>query len=377
MLVVTMNRPNSALAWVFAATIFLSAFLLFEVQPILSKYILPWFGGSPAVWTTCMVFFQTVLFLGYGYAHWSQRALKPRMQGIVHLALLVVAVALLPIAPNSSWKPLFDEAPTLRILALLSVCVGLPYLALSATGPLLQAWFSRTYPDRSPYRLYALSNAGSLLALLSYPFYVERAWNVGNQANYWTWGFVGFAVLCGATALAACWRSSTAAVSDESRSDKRTTDQAPTIGRRLLWLALPAFASLMLLATTNHVCQDVAVIPFLWVMPLSIYLITFIITFDHSRWYNRRMFALAAVVTLLVAMAVDQLINVGANVSFSFVAELAIYFAALFFLCMVCHGELVRLKPSPRYLTSFYLMISAGGALGGLFVSLLAPVVFS
>jgi hypothetical protein len=372
-----MSRPYAVFAWIFAATIFLSAFLLFEVQPILSKYILPWFGGSPAVWTTCMVFFQTVLFLGYGYAHWSQRTLSPRMQGIVHFGLLIGAVLLLPIAPNADWKPSFNEPPTLRILALLSVCVGLPYLALSATGPLLQAWFTRIYPDRSVYRLYALSNAGSLLALLSYPFYVEGALNVGGQANYWTLGFIGFAALCGVVTLAACWFASRTTATTEAITDKRESDRPPTLARRLAWLGLPAFASLMLLATTNHVCQDVAVIPFLWVMPLSLYLITFIITFDHSRWYNRRMFSLAALTALLIAMAVDQLINTGANVSFTFVAELGIYFAALFFVCMVCHGELVRLKPSPRYLTSFYLMIAAGGAVGGLFVSLVAPALFS
>ncbi|MCC7086849.1 MAG: fused MFS/spermidine synthase [Pirellulales bacterium] len=372
-----MSRPISAFAWVFAATIFTSAFLLFEVQPILSKYILPWFGGSPAVWTTAMVFFQTVLFLGYGYAHWSQRTLSPRMQGLVHLAMLTAAVILLPIAPDGGWKPSFNEPPTWRILALLSACVGLPYLALSATGPLLQAWFSRTYPERSPYRLYALSNVGSLLALLSYPFFIEPAFDVGVQTDYWTWGFAGFAVLCGAATVIACWFGGAQTAAAPTSSNQSSSDCPPTIGRRLLWLGLPAFASLMLLATTNHVCQDVAVIPFLWVMPLSLYLITFIITFDHSRWYQRRMCSLAAITALLVAMAVDQLITIGANVSFTFVAELGIYFIALFFVCLVCHGELVRLKPEPRYLTAFYLMIAAGGALGGLFVSLAAPTLFS
>ena len=259
---------------------------------------------------------------------------------------------------------------------LLTVCVGLPYFALSTTGPLVQAWFSRTYPKRSPYRLYALSNIGSLLALLSYPFYVEPAFNIGSQASYWTWGFIAFAVLCGVSATIAGWLVRGA--KEKVTVDSDAVEAAPpTLGRRLLWLALPALASMMLLATTNHVCQDVAVIPFLWVMPLSLYLLTFIISFDHERWYRRQFFALGAVLTLLLVTGVDQLITTGANVSFSFVVELALYFAALFFLCMVCHGELVRLKPSARYLTSFYLMISAGGALGGLFVSLAAPVLFS
>ncbi len=360
-------------------TIFLSAFLLFEVQPLLSKYVLPWFGGTPAVWTTCMVFFQTVLFLGYAYAHLSQRVFKPSIQAAVHLLLLGAALAVLPIAPDASWKPAPDQSPTWRILMLLTVCVGLPYFALSTTGPLVQAWFSRTYPKRSPYRLYALSNIGSLLALLSYPFYVEPAFNIGSQARYWTWGFVAFAVLCAVSATIAGWftRGRQPAAIETNGQHGAVEEAPPTIGRRLLWLALPALASMMLLATTNHVCQDVAVIPFLWVMPLSLYLLTFIICFDHERWYQRKFFALAAVASLCLVTAVDQLITTGANVSFSFVVELAMYFAALFFLCMVCHGELVRLKPAARYLTSFYLMIAAGGALGGLFVSLAAPVLFS
>jgi hypothetical protein len=375
-------KSAALLAWIFALTIFLSAFLLFEVQPILSKYILPWFGGSPAVWTTCMVFFQTVLFAGYAYAHWSQRWFSPRIQGCVHLLLLAGALALLPIAPTLDWKPAGDGSPTWRILALLTVCVGLPYFVLSTTGPLVQAWFSRTLPGRSPYRLYALSNIGSLLALLSYPFYVEPMFASGVQANYWTWGFIAFAVLCAVTAIVSslfAWRNQNAneqQVGESIRAEQIATP-APTLGRRLLWLALPAFASFMLLATTNHVCQDVAVIPLLWIMPLSLYLLTFIICFDHDRWYNRKAFALAAIMALLFITAVDQLITTGANVSFSFVVELAAYFIALFCLCMVCHGELARIKPAAKYLTSFYLMISAGGALGGLFVSLLAPVLFS
>ena len=175
--------------------------LLFEVQPILSKFILPWFGGSPMVWTTCMVFFQTVLFGGYLYAHLIQQWFGPRWQAAVHLALLTAAVLLLPIAPDAAWKPLEAGSPTWRIIALLAVSVGLPYFMLSTTGPLVQAWFSRTFPGRSPYRLYALSNIGSLLALLSYPFYVESTWPVGHQTSYWSWGFIAFAALCGITAV--------------------------------------------------------------------------------------------------------------------------------------------------------------------------------
>jgi len=365
--------------WIFALTILLSAFLLFEVQPILSKFILPWFGGTPAVWTTCMVFFQTVLFLGYAYAHLSQKILKPRAQALVHLLILLAAVSTLHIAPDISWKLHGSESPVWSILLLLTASVGLPYFAVATTGPLVQAWFSRAYPNRSPYRLYALSNFGSLAALLSYPFLVEPALRIGTQTNYWAWGFIVFATLCGASAIITGWlvRYPSALAKSDDLQRNAPAESAPTWSHRLLWLFLPGLASMMLLATTNHVCQDVAVIPFLWVMPLSLYLLTFIICFDHERWYKRRLVALGAIVTLCLVTAVDQLITTGAHMSFSFTVELTLYFAALFFLCTVCHGELVRLKPSPRYLTSFYLHIAAGGALGGLFVSLAAPHLFT
>ncbi|HEY1784459.1 MAG TPA: fused MFS/spermidine synthase, partial [Pirellulales bacterium] len=353
----------------FAVTILTSAFLLFEVQPLLSKFILPWFGGSPAVWTTAMLFFQVMLFAGYTYAHLLTRIFSPRLQWIVHTGLLVAAACLLPIAPDAVWKPTDGGEPTWRILALLVVCVGLPYLVLASTGPLVQAWYSRVYPQLSPYRLYALSNVGSLAALLSYPFYFERALDTSSQAWWWSGGFVFFAILC-----AGCgWRQASA-----KAVDSRDTDALPPLGpppswgRRMLWLALPACGSVALLATTNHVCQDVAVIPFLWVVPLALYLVTFIIAFDHERWYHRRTVALAAAVALLLSATIGEL-----PFYINFLGELAVYFTALFLLCMLCHGELVRLKPDARRLTSFYLMIAGGGALGGILVSLVAPMVLN
>ena len=370
----------------FALTIFTSAFLLFQVQPILGKYILPWFGGTPAVWSTSMVFFQTLLFGGYAYAHLLSRA-TPFGQLIIHWALLGAAVSMLPIAPPDAWKPTPGSEPTLLILSLLTATVGLPYFALASTGPLVQAWFSRAVPGKSPYRLYALSNVGSLLALVSYPFYFEPTFAVGQQAMIWTAGFVAFGVLSALCALWA-WRGSReeAQAIRLERALARTGGRAAPAhappaepirsSRRLAWVALPAFASAMLLATTNHVCQDVAVIPLLWVIPLSLYLVSFIVTFDHERWYWRRFYAVAGLVTIGGASLVDQLITGGTTASFHFVQELSLYFAALFCLCMICHGELVRLKPEPRRLTEFYLLISAGGALGGLLVSLAAPAVF-
>lgn len=359
----------------YALMTLLSAVLLFEVQPIISKFILPWFGGSPAVWTTCMVFFQTMLFGGYAYAHLSEKYLRPTAQAIVHIGLLVAAVALLPIIPDASWKTAVETAPTWRILCLLAVSVGLPYFALSATGPLVQAWFCRSLEGRSPYRLYALSNFGSLVALLGYPFYVEPRFAVGRQASLWSSGFWIFAALGATAAVTAAVAGRRLIPQADAAADDR--EEPITWQRRVAWLGLPALASMMLLATTNHVCQDVAVMPFLWVAPLSLYLLSFIICFDHPRWYWRAGFAPAAVISLGAVTLLDQMITGGSGFAFTFTQELALHFTALFCLCMVCHGELFRLRPDPKHLTSFYLMISAGGAIGGMFVSLVAPHIFS
>jgi hypothetical protein len=364
---------SGGLAATFAATVLTSAFLLFQVQPLISKFILPWFGGSPAVWTTCMCFFQTLLFGGYAYAHLSQRLFKPSLQAWFHVGLLAMAAGLLPILPDAGWKPTSAEDPTWRIVGLLTMTVGIPYFVLSATGPLLQAWFSRAYPRRSPYRLYALSNVGSLAALLTYPFYFEPAMNVGQQAQYWSAGFLLFGLLCGYAALRTWWINGAAPTGNAAQAPLDSAeDAAPKALARLLWVVLPAFASLILLATTNHVCQNVAVIPFLWVLPLSLYLLSFIISFDHPRWYVRRWFAISTA-ALAILVAGWPLWNFELN----FVYELGLYFATLFGICMLCHGELVRLRPPPSHLTMFYLLISAGGALGGIFVSLVAPQVFT
>jgi hypothetical protein len=379
----TPARNVRSLNWCYAWTILISAFLVFQVQPVISKFILPWFGGSPAVWTTCMLFFQVVLFAGYGYAHASTRLLRPRLQGILHLILIVLALWLVPITPTSAWKPLDGHHPTWRILCLLAANVGVPYLLLSSTGPLVQAWFARTSPERSPYRLYALSNLGSLLALLSYPFVVEPLWGSAAQSRAWSLGFAVFGLCCGYCA----WRlwcerlGSTlqSANADTGKPYVSTTaevgqieEPAPSLSRHLTWMSLAACASLMLLATTNHVCQDVAVIPFLWVVPLSLYLVTFIICFENPGSYSSRFCGLGAAASIL---AVSLLMIVGPVVNLA--CEVAVYFTALFFICMLCHGELVRRKPGSQYLTSFYLMCSAGGALGGILVAVIAPLVFS
>lgn len=361
----------------FALTILVSAFLLFQVQPLISKFILPWFGGSPAVWTTCMLFFQLVLFCGYAYAHLTNRLLRPAQQAALHAVLLVLALLLLPITPNPAFKPLDVERPTLRILMLLGASVGLPYFVLSSTGPLVQAWFGRAYPDRSPYRLYALSNLGSLVALLSYPVVVEPAFDALVQSRIWSWSFAFFALL---SCVGVFWlfRYAKDQASKTSAAPANRLE-APRASTRALWFALPALASLVLLATTNRVCEDVAVIPFLWIIPLSLYLLSFIIAFDHERWYKPRLYgALVALLSLVLvcSRSLKELLASG-HMQLGFIPELFLHFSTLFCICMLCHGEVVRARPSSRYLTEFYLLISAGGAFGGLLVSLIAPRVFA
>ncbi|MGH9659507.1 MAG: hypothetical protein ACRD96_13245, partial [Bryobacteraceae bacterium] len=255
----------------YAATIFTSAFLLFAVQPVIAKAILPWFGGTAAVWTTCLLFFQTVLLGGYVYAHWTIRRLPGRAQAILHIALLVACLALLPVGPGTRWKPAGNEDPIPRILALLATSVGLPYFLLSATGPLVQAWFARTTQGALPYRLYALSNLGSMLALLGYPVAIEPLLSIRNQLRLWSGGFAVFVILCAAVA----WRARASKAAEETAGP----DTVVSPKDRALWLLLAAVPSLLLLAVTNHLCQNVAAIPFLWVLPLALYLLTFILCF--------------------------------------------------------------------------------------------------
>lgn len=353
----------------FALTIFAGAFLLFQVQPLIGKYILPWFGGSPGVWTTCMLFFQVLLLGGYAYAHALSRRLQPRAQAVLHVGLILAALATLPITPGDGWKPTTAGDPTWHILALLGVSLGLPYLVLSATGPLMQEWFRRLTPGVSPYRLYALSNVGSLLALISYPFYFETNFTRQAQAQLWSWG-LGFYALCAGFCAWRLWQRAPGEVRAEAPAERAAT--RPTLGQRVLWIVFPACASVLLLAVTNKMCQDVAVIPFLWVLPLALYLLTFIIAFDSPRWYSRFYYTLA-----LVAAMVGITVALFQGPDMAIVRQVVIYSATLFIGCMICHGELYRLKPDPSQLTSFYLMIAAGGALGGLFVALAAPSLFS
>ena len=352
----------------FSLTIFWGAFLLFLVQPLIARFILPWFGGGPAVWTTCMLFFQLLLLGGYAYAHFSISRLTPRRQVITHLVLLALAVALLPITPGDDWKPNDGSHAAGHILLLLLGCLGLPYLVLSATGPLLQAWFSKANPGVSPYRLYALSNVGSLLALLIYPFYLEPQLSRQAQADGWSWGlaiYAGLTAWCGLKV----WKSAAADGTDAKQEDAEAPASA---WRKLLWFALPACGVMLLLAITNKLCQDIAVVPFLWVLPLSLYLLSFIISFDSPRWYHRAFWL--PLFAVLLGMVLWNLYQAESHPDITPLATL--YLGTMFVACMVCHGEVYRLRPGASRLTGFYLSLSAGGAAGGLFVALVAPFVF-
>lgn len=358
--------------WVLPLAVLWSAFLLFQVQPLISKTILPWFGGSPTVWTTCMLFFQVVLFAGYLYAHLLATYCPRRWQGVVHAGLTILALALMPIAPGEDWKPVADIWPPGYILLLLMTHLGLPYFLLAANGPLLQHWFSELAPGKVPYRLYALSNVGSLAALLTYPFVVEPNWSLPLQADAWGWGYLAFTLLLIPVAVAIVRNNRAVPAADQANTAASTPDDKPTWRTMGAWLLLPAFACIMLLATTNHVCQDMAVVPFLWVVPLSLYLLTFIFCFDGEGWYRRGWLGPMALGSI-VMISLFEIFNGIPNIAWVVVS----YFSAMFFVCMICHGELVRLKPSPRHLTLFYMMISGGGALGGIFVSLVCPILFS
>lgn len=354
----------------YALAIFTGAFLLFQIQPLIGKYILPWFGGGPGVWTTCLLFFQVLLLAGYAYAHAIATRWKPRTQAVVHGILLVASLVVLPIAPGGFWKAHVGGNPTWHILLLLAGTIGLPYFVLSSTGPLLQHWFSSERPGVSPYRLYALSNVASLLALLSYPVYFEVRFTRGVQTELWSAGMLVFAWLCGHCAWR-IWRNP-AIGRDPTPTPATAAEAVPPALDRALWVALPATASVLLLATTNRLCQEVAVIPFLWVLPLALYLLSFVISFDHARWYGRGVFAALSVVGMAV---VFELLSVGNPMPLP--VQIAAYSATLFVVCMFCHGEVFRLKPSPRHLTAYYLAIAAGGALGGVLVAIVAPAVFS
>jgi len=333
---------------------------------MMGRYILPWFGGGPAVWTGCLLFFQTCLLAGYAYAHWLGSSSNVRWQVYVHVTLLAGSLLLLPIAPRADlWKSGAAVDPLLGILILLTVTVGGPYVLLSATGPLLQRWFTLGDSRKSPWRLYALSNFGSFLGLLGYPFAFEPFLRLRTQGWIWSGAYVLFVGACAWTA----WRvrSFEAAAAEDLKPDAR-----PTGLTVLFWLGLSTCGSILLVATTNQISEDIAVSPFLWVAALAIYLLTFVLAFESDRFYRRTLFAIAAGIAAPVGCMLQA-----ASISLELRLQLALYLTVQFVVCMLCHGELARSRPSPRHLTTFYLTIAAGGALGGACVALLAPRIFT
>jgi len=356
----------------YAITIFLSAFLLFQVQPLIAKIILPWFGGSAAVWAAALLFFQLSLLAGYAYAHALIKMAKARTQLLIHGTLLLASCALLPILPSVTWKPTAIGDPTLRILELLAATIGLPYFLLSSTSPLLQAWYVRRTGSSVPYRLFALSNFGSMLALLSFPFVVEPNIASRQQAYIWSTAYVAFAALCLLTAWVSKEESSIQAAAEVSPIPAAPAER-PTALQLLLWIGLAACASTLLVSITNHMSQNIAPIPLLWVVPLAVYLLTFILAFESDKIYQRWIF-LPWVAPALGWMAYALYAGEG---NFHIKYSIPIFCVGLFICCMLCHGELALRKPAPQYLTLFYLMVSVGGAVGGIFVAIIAPRVFN
>jgi hypothetical protein len=357
------HREGSVDLALYASALFLGAFLLFQVQPLIGKLLVPSFGGASAVWLTCLMFFQTLLLLGYAYAHLLASRLAPRAQAWTHGALLAAALPFLPLDASLAPAAAEGRAPTLAIVLVLATTLGVPFLLLSATSPLLQFWFARLYPERSPYRLYATSNAGSLLALLSYPVLVEPQLSLRAQALGWSLGVVALVGLL--------WACAAALRRAGGVREAAAAGAPPSALEQALWLAFATAGSILLLGTTNQLCQNVAPVPFLWILPLVLYLLSFILCFESDRFYARDAFGWLFVLAILGVVAAFVL---GARLGL--LAQIGAFSFALFAGCMVCHGELARSRPAAAHLTRFYLTVSAGGALGGVLVTLGAPLVF-
>ena len=354
---------------IFATAVFVSAFLLFSVQPMVAKFLLPTFGGTPAVWAACLAVFQVLLLGGYAYAHWLCQKLKPAAQRWTHFGVLAVALLFLPPVPRVPVSAHVIDFPVTELIRALATSIGLPFLALSATAPLLMEWFHQSHPGRTPDRLYAFSNTGSLLALLFYAVLIEPVFGRHTQAELWAGGMALFVVLCVATAWTSLRR--TGSIPVPRPEDSRLNQPRRTGSSVWLWILLPGCGSALLLAVTNQICQDVAPVPLLWVCPMAVYLRTFILCFEGTRSYRRGLYL---PVCLAALFALAWLLYYGGMQIF--IVQVGGYLAVLFVGCMVCHGELYRLRPGPERITAYYLCIALGGALGGTFVAILAPIVF-
>ncbi|HXE14206.1 MAG TPA: fused MFS/spermidine synthase [Bryobacteraceae bacterium] len=356
---------NNLFAILCAVTVSLSAFLLFLLEPLFAKMILPWFGGSAAVWATCLVFFQSALLLGYYYADVTSRKLSPRKQIVVHLVILLLALFFIPIAPGMRWRPLPGDNPFGHILGLLTFAIGIPYTLLSTTSPLVQAWYARCRPGKDAYYLFSLSNLASFLALLSYPFVIEPVFATHLQAAFWSALFVLFVAVCAVTAWVS--RNGEAII-----PLKASNSEPPSLARKLHWLALAACGSMLLLTITNHLTQNVAPVPLLWVLPLALYLLSFTLVFSRRGFYNQWLFIRLLAVFL---GAIGYVLYDTRGLS-AIQISVPLFCIGLFVACMFCHGELNRRRPDEAHLTLFYLMLSVGAALGAIFVGLIAPHIF-
>ena len=352
-----------------AFIIFLSAFLLFLVEPLISKWILPWYGGVSSVWTTCLLFFQSVLLVGYGWAYLLSKLRSARAQLLLHLLLAAAALFFLPIIPSAAIRPDGSEEPITHLLYVLSLCIGAPFLVLSATAPLLQSWRYRFAGEQSPYWLYAVSNTGSFLGLLAYPFVLEPLLDLPRQSVWWSWGFAVFGMLLLVQALSYAVK---APQKPPRLQAAPPTTPTPRLNPRIVleWFLLSACASWLLLATTNHLCRDVASIPLLWVIPLALFLLSYVLTFARRSYYHRR----ACVVLFFIALMLLALLHVQGA---ALLVTIATALCALFFGCMLCNGEMVACKPAAAQLSFFYFISALGGAAGALFVSVIAPLLFS
>ena len=373
------SRPRSRhLVAVFSGTLFLSAFLMFLVEPMIARMVLPLLGGAASVWNTCLVFFQALLLCGYAYAHGSTSRLGPRPHAVVHVCLVLLPLLVLPIRLAGGAPPATENPVGWLLLALLT-SIGLPFFVLSTSAAVLQKWYAATGDEgaRDPYFLYAASNLGSFVALIAYPLVVERTLPLRQQAQVWT---VGYAVLAVMTVVcaAAAWRSAPAPslVEGPARHDEPDAvaggGEAIAWGRRARWIVLAFVPSSLLMAVTSYMSTDVAAVPLLWIVPLSLYLLTFTVAFSPSASSAR---ALAARLMPMAAIALALVLVAQMNKPLTLVIPL--HLAVFTIVALVCHGELANDRPSPARLTEFYFWIALGGMLGGLFNALVAPVVFT
>jgi hypothetical protein len=355
----------------FAATLFTSAALMFVLQPLFGKILLPLLGGSPAVWNTCMVFYQSILFLGYLYAHFLSTRLSQHKQILVHVGIILVSFLALPVGLPESVSPPTESNPTFWLLGVLFLAIGLPFFVVSTTAPLVQKWFANVghHTSDDPYFLYAASNCGSLIALLSYPFLLEPNIGLAHQKSYWSFGFVFLCLLIAACAFT-LWKAQQAKAEDEQPVE---ADGELSVATKLHWLALAFVPSSLLLGLTTFISTDIASVPLLWIIPLTVYLLTFVIVF--SKWHDK-------VHPLMVWL---QPIVLLPFIAYSFInpavlpywVDLGLHLSAFFLATMVCHGELARLRPKTKHLTTYYLIMSFAGMLGGMFNTFVAPFIFN